>query len=195
VDKEFKQDAMGEDARFRNAKLAYYRGDFDWAQHQLLLLKSATSELISNDAIALSVLITENVEDSFTYPLVRFAHADLLLAQNRDDEAIALLDSIAKAFPKHPLNDDILMQRARVEEKHRHYDKAIAYLERIYNEYGTDVLADDALYGIGRIYLDELHNKDKAKEYYEKLILEYPGSTFVQSARQKLYDMKNAATP
>jgi len=195
VDKEFRQDAMGEDARFRNAKLAYYRGDFKWAQQQLMILKSATSELISNDAIALSVLITENIEDSFSTPLLRFAHADLLLAQNRDQEGLDSLDSIAAEFPKHPLNDDILMRHAQVEEKHRHYDKAIAYLERIHNEYGTDVLADDAMFEIATIYQNYLHNTEKAKEYFENLILEYPGSTFVQSARQHLYDMKNGATP
>ena len=118
VDKEFKQDAMGEDARFRNAKLAYYRGDFDWAQRQLLILKSATSELIANDALALSVLITENVEDSLKSPLQRFAFAGLLIAQNKDKEATDLLDSIATAFPKHPLNDDILMEHAKMAEKH-----------------------------------------------------------------------------
>src|SRR5262249_39209495 len=138
VDKEFKQDFMGEDARFRNAKLAYYRGDFDWAQRQLTILKSATSELIANDALYLSVLITENVEDSNLVPLQRFAYADLLLFQNKDKEAETLLDSLTKAYPKHPLNDDILMLRANIAIKHRNYEKALGYLETIHKQYGED---------------------------------------------------------
>ncbi|MBS1688391.1 MAG: tetratricopeptide repeat protein, partial [Bacteroidetes bacterium] len=107
VEKDFKQDVLGEDARFRNAKLAYYRGDFNWAQYQLSILKASTTELIANDALYLSVLITENIgPDSNYVPLLRFAHADLLLFQNKDKEAETLLDSLSSAFPKHPLNDD-----------------------------------------------------------------------------------------
>src|SRR5690606_27702483 len=112
VDKMYKQDMLGEEARFRNAKLAYYRGDFQWAQTQLTVLKSSTTELIANDALYLSVLITENTPpDSNITPLLRFAHADLLLFQNKTKEADLLLDSIATTFPENPLQDDILMLR------------------------------------------------------------------------------------
>jgi predicted Zn-dependent protease len=188
VDKEFKQDALGEDARFRNAKLAYYRGDFKWAQRQLLLLKSATSELIANDAIYLSVLITENVEDTDNHPLMRFAEADLLLFQNRDKEALQLLDSMKTAYPKHPLADDILMLEAKIAVKHHEYDTAIQYFKKIHEAYGTDVLGDDALLQLAHLYENQLMDPEKARHYYEQLILEYPGSTYVQQARQKLHD-------
>jgi len=195
VDKDFKQDAEGEDARFRNAKLAYYRGDFDWAQRQLSVLKSATSELIANDAIDLSVQITENVEDSNIVPLQRFANAGLLLFQNKDKEAEAILDSINLVFPKHPLNDDILMLRADIARKHHEYDKALGYLKNIQEQYGQDVLGDDAVYKMADIYLNDLHQPDQAKHYYEQLIIDYPGSTYVQFARQKLSDLNNGTNP
>jgi tetratricopeptide (TPR) repeat protein len=195
VDKEFKQDVVGEDARFRNAKLAYYRGDFDWAQRQLTILKSATSELIANDALYLSVLITENVEDSNLVPLQRFAYAGLLLFENKDKEAEALLDSINKAFPKHSLNDDILLQRSNIALKHREFNKALGYLKTIYEQYKTDVLGDDAVFRIAEIYQNELHQPEEAKHYYEQLIIDYPGSTYVQAARRKLYDLNHAVNP
>ena len=194
VDKDFRLDMLSEDARFRIAKLNYYRGDFDWAQSMLTVLKRSTSELIANDALFLSVEITENVEDSNFYPLSRFAHADLLLFQNKDKQAEALLDSIAAAFPKHPLMDDILMQHARIAEKHHEFERALGYLTDIYKKYGQDVLADDAVFRMAEIYEHELKNKDKAKEYYEQLIIDYPGSTFVQSARLRLKEMNAAAT-
>jgi tetratricopeptide (TPR) repeat protein len=195
VDKEFKQDAFGEDARFRNAKLAYYRGDFDWAQRQLTILKSATSELIANDAIYLSVLITENVQDSNLAPLQRFAYVGLLLFQNKDSEAETLLDSINKAYPEHPLNDDILMLRADLAKKHGEFDKALAYLKKIYDDYGKDVLGDDAVFKMAEIYQNDLHKNDLAKHFYEQLIIDYQGSTFVQTARQRLQELNNANTP
>ena len=186
---------MGEDARFRNAKLAYYRGDFDWAQQQLGWLKSATSELVANDAIYLSVLITENVEDSNLVPLQRFAAAGLLMFQNKDKEAGILLDSINKAYPKHPLNDDILMARAQMAEKHKDYEAALGYLALILKDYKEDVLGDDAVFMMAGIYQNDLHKNDEAKKYYEQLLIDYPGSTYAQIARQKLNELNSGSTP
>lgn len=190
VDKQFKQDVMGEEARFRNARLAFYMGDFDLAQKQLGILKSGTSNLISNDAIDLSVLITENVKDSNTAPLHRFAYAGLLLFQNKDAEAEALVDSISQAYPKHPLNDDLVMMRARIAMKHHEYPKALEHLKAVMDKYGKDVLGDDAVYTTAQIYNDELHQPQEAKKYYEQLIIDYPGSTYVQTARQRLKEMQ-----
>lgn len=195
VDKEFKQDALAEEARFRNAKLTYYQGDFDWAQQQLKILKSATSQLIANDAIYLSVLITENVEDSNLVPLQRFAYTGLLLFQNKDKEAETLLDSINKVYPEHPLNDDIIMVRADMARKHRQFDKALEYLKVIHDKYKEDVLGDDALFKTAEIYQYDLHKNDEAKRYYEQLIIDYIGSTYVQTARQRLNEINNGSLP
>lgn len=194
VDKDFKQDVLGEEARFRNAKLAYYRGDFEWAQRLLLVLKSSTSELISNDAIYLSVLITENIEDSNTFPLTRFAYASLLQSQNKDSMANVLFDSLATAFPKHPLNDDILMAHAQIAYKHKDFEKAITYLSALVEKFGQDVLADDALFMMGHVYHEDLRKNDLAKKYYEQLIIDFPGSTYIQLARQKLKEINEGST-
>ncbi|HRO41299.1 MAG TPA: tetratricopeptide repeat protein [Flavipsychrobacter sp.] len=196
VDKDFREDMLGEEARFRNAKLAYYRGDFDWAQGQLSVLKASTSELIANDALYLSVLITENIPpDSNLVPLERFAYADLLLFQNKDKEAAQLLDSISQTYPKHPLNDDIMMLRAKMAVKHRDYNKALDYLREVYEKFEKDVLADDAIFQTAEVYDHYLKQPDKAKEFYEKLILDFPGSTYVQTARAKLSELQNSTSP
>jgi len=184
VDKMYKQDMLGEEARFRNAKLAYYRGDFQWAQTQLTVLKSSTTELIANDALYLSVLITENTPpDSNITPLLRFAHADLLLFQNKTKEADLLLDSIATTFPENPLQDDILMLRAKIALQEGRQEDAISMMETVLNQYGDDVLGDDAAFQLAILYEKHLRDATKAMEYYEKLITLYPGSTYVQQAR------------
>lgn len=190
VQKEFREDVLGEEARFRDAKLAYYRGDFDWANIQLDVLKASTSELIANDALYLSVLITENIPPDSNYvPLERFAYADLLLFQNKIDEAERILDSISTAFPDHPLADDLLMQRAKIAQLRHDYPKAISYLEQIHKDHGKDVLGDDALFTMAEINEKFLDKKDKAGELYAQLILEYPGSTYVQLARKKVKEL------
>lgn len=194
VDKDFREDMLGEDARYRNAKLAYYRGDFDWAQGQLTVLKASTSELIANDALYLSVLITENIPpDSIMTPLNRFAYADLLMFQNKDSLAGALLDSISTHYPEHPLQDDILMQRANLAFKHRDYNKTLDYLKDIYVKFGKDVLGDDAVFRTAEIYEKFLHDNEKAKHFYEQLVIDYPGSTYVQSARTRLSVLQGGA--
>ena len=194
VDKAFKEDMLGEEARFRNAKLAYYRGDFEWAQGQLSVLKASTSELIANDALYLSVLITENIPlDSNLVPLTQFARADLLLFQNRDKEAVNLLDSISQSYPTHPLTDDILMLRGSLAVKHREYNKALVYYKTVFEKHGDDVLGDDALFKTAELYEKYLKQPTEAKKYYEDLIIKYPGSTYIQAARMKLSETAPSA--
>lgn len=190
VQKDFREDMMGEEARFRDAKLAYYRGDFDWANIQVSVLKASTSELIANDALYLSVLITENIPPDSNYvPLERFAYADLLLFQNKTLEAERILDSISAAFPEHPLADDLLMQRAKIAQKMGNYEKAIGYLQKIHKDHGKDVLADDALFTMAEIHEKLLKNKEEAGKLYAQLVIEYPGSTYVQLARKKVKEL------
>ncbi len=191
VDKAYREDFLGEDARFRNARLAYYRGDFRWAQTQLSVLKASTSELIANDALNLSVLITENTPDSNNAPLLLYAKADLLLFQNKYDAALHMLDSITTQYPKHPLQDDVLMLRAKVAMKRHDYPKALSWLAAIIKDYGQDVLGDDAIFQTAEIYDRYLKDPVKAREYYERLVLDYPASTYVQIARSRL----NAGVP
>ena len=79
--------------------------------------------------------------------------------------------------------------------KHHEYDKALAYLKTIYEKYSQDVLGDDAVFMMAEIYQDDLHKPDEAKHYYEQLIIDYPGSTYVQTARQRLADLNKTPTP
>lgn len=191
VDKTFKEDLLGEEARYRNAKLSYYRGDFEYAQGQLSVLKASTSELIANDALYLSVLITENTpEDKDFSVLKRFAYADLLLFQHQYEEADQLLDSLSAAYPDNDLQDDIQMQRAQIAIKKQDYTKAIVYLGAIQEKYGDDVLGDDATMQLADIYEHQLKDKARAIEQYEKLIVRYPGSSFIQQARTRYEALK-----
>ena len=133
---------------------------------------------------------TENNTELSNYVTIRrFAHADLLLFQNKDEEAGILLDSIMTAFPEHPLKDDILMQKAKLAVKHREYPKALTYLKEIQEKFGKDVLGDDAVFRSGEIYQAYLHQNEDAKKSYEQLIIDYPGSTYVQIARTRLNEL------
>ena len=186
VDLDYKNDILGHEARLRNAKVSYFAGDFLWAKGQLDVLKASTSKLIANDAMELSLLITDNMgEDSLASPLTRFSRAQLLMYQHRYDEALMTLDSLNIEFPMNSLGDDILYERYRVAYARHQYDTAATFLEKVLDLYPTDILMDNALLDLGKLYEDKLNNKEKAQEYFKKLLFEQGGSIFVPEARDR----------
>jgi tetratricopeptide (TPR) repeat protein len=190
VDKGFKHDRIGHLAKFKNTKIFYYTGDFDWAQGELDVLKASTSKLIANDAMELSMLITDNYNmDTTQVTMQRFAKADLLIFQNKTDQANLIFDSINTEFTYHTLNDEILIKRAEIEIKKGNYEKAVIYLLEIVTTYGDDLLADNALYTLAGIYEKNLHDTDKAAEFYKKILFEHTDSLFVIEARKKFREL------
>lgn len=186
VDKEFKYEPIGQEAKFKNARIFYYDGEFDFAQSQLDVLKQSTSKLIANDALKLSLLITDNYGlDSNYTAMSNFAHADLLIEQHRYDEAFRLFDSITKEFPAHSLGDEILLKKAHAYELRGQWGNAIAELEKLMNYYSDDILADDALFQLGDIYENHLMDSEKAVEYYKQILFDYKGSLYTAEARKR----------
>lgn len=186
VDKDLKEAYLGEMARFKNAKLSYYNGDFEWAQSQFDILKASTSKLISNDAIDLSVFILDNLGlDSIATPLEMFAHAELMSFQNRYDDSFKILDSILLFFPEHGLTDDVLYTKANAQVRLKNFDTAILNYEKIIKEYPEEIRADNAIFALANLYEYQLNDREKAKELYEKLFLEYSNSTFAIDSRKK----------
>ncbi|MDB5145419.1 MAG: tetratricopeptide repeat protein [Mucilaginibacter sp.] len=177
---------IGQDAKFRNAKLAYYTGDFKWAKGQLDVLKAATSQLIANDALNLSLLITDNlVADTSGSALKMYARADLQIFAEQPEKAVAILDSIDVKYPNNSLSDDILMAKARILIQQKSYMDAIIPLKKIVDEHPFNLWADDAVFMLGDIYENHLANKEQAKIYYQKIITDYPGSLWINEARKR----------
>lgn len=186
VEKDFRGSPLGEEARFRNAKLSYYKGDYEWAQTQLRILKASTSELISNDAIELSVFIIDNTTlDTNPEPMIMFANADLLVYQNRLDEALDQLEELVQLYPVHRLVDDIYFLKHRIYFKKKNFQQSAYWLGRIVSEFPTGILGDDAVFKLAELYENQLDDLEKAKAYYETIILDYNSSVFVVEARKK----------
>jgi tetratricopeptide (TPR) repeat protein len=191
VEKAFKYDEIGQEAKFRVARISYYTGDFAWAQAQLDVLKGATSKLISNDAMNLSLLISDALAiDTNVIPLQLYAMADLFEFRNKDDVAIKLLDSINKTFPNHALADEIIYKKAEIALKHNQYTEAAAFYEELLKNYGEDVLADDALFKLADLNENQFKNIDKAKELYQQLLEKYSGSLYVVEARKRFRKLR-----
>ncbi|NJC27365.1 tetratricopeptide repeat protein [Neolewinella antarctica] len=186
VDKAFKEDLLGHEARFRNARLSYFRGDFEWAQSQFDVLKASTSRLIANDALDLSVFIMDNLGlDTSALALQTYADAELLVFQNRFDDAFATLDGLKKEFPNHDLEDDIVYLEGKIYLKLRKYDEAAAAYQNIIDNYRESIRLDNSLWALGNLYENQLADKARAQKLYETLFIDYSNSILAVEARKR----------
>jgi tetratricopeptide (TPR) repeat protein len=186
VDKRYKEDILGHEARFRNARLAYYNGDFQWAQAQFDVLKASTSKLIANDALDLSVFIMDNLGlDTTAQALQMYADADLLVFRNQFDAAFVKMDSLVVQFPAHSLEDDVLFLKGKVYEKQREYTQAAGFYRQVVEQFPEDIRADNALFALAEINEKFLGNKEEAMTLYENLFIDYSNSTFAVEARKR----------
>lgn len=186
VDKAFKEDVLGHEARFRNAKLSYFAGDFQWAQAQFDVLKASTSKLIANDALDLSVFIMDNIGlDTTTQALKLYSEAELLVFQNRFEEAFIKLDDLLKQFPENELDDDVWYLKAQVHKKKRNFELAGQALQNIIEKDPEGIRGDNALFELAALYEKQLNDLEKAKSLYERIFIDYSGSTFAVEARKR----------
>lgn len=191
VEKANKEDVLGAMGKYRNARLSYYNHDFEWAKSQLNVLRASTSKLIANDAMELSLLISDNMEEDSTYGMLElFADADLLLYRNMLDSAWDAFDAVSSHAMSHPLLDEVLMRKAQIRMKQGRYDEADSLLNRLVNFYPNDITADDALMMRAELNEEKLERPQTALECYEKLLLDYPTSLYVDRARKRYNTLK-----
>ena len=203
VDKDMPNDVLGNEAKFKNAKLSFYIGEFAWAKSQLDVLAAATTKLIANDAIYTSMLISDNLEEEeevdeddttaaglFSHSegnlaLKMYAKAEFLIFQNKDDEALKALDSVMILSPFGTLVDDALYQKALILIKQKNYLEAEKLLKRVVEDFGDQLLADDALFQLAELYEYYLKDVNQAMEYYQKILKDYSDSLYVVQARAR----------
>ena len=194
VEKTYKNEPIGHMAKLKNARLTYYIGEFAWAKAQLDVLKSATSKLIANDALELSLLISDNVEADSSYAgLFLYSQAELLMYQNKLDEAFMKLDAITIQGGWHPLFDEVILQKAEIRMQQGRYEEADTLLQQLSVSYPDDILGDDALFRRAQLQEQIFRNEELAMQLYQRLLTEYPGSIFTIEARKRFRTLRGDA--
>ncbi len=193
VEKDFKHDTIGFKAKFKNAKFYYYIGEFQYSLTHLSILRAATSKLIANDAMELSLFIANNIGyDSSYVPLGYYSRAEFQNKCKKPLQALLTLDSLVYLYPGHPVIDDAYMLRARIFIDMKQFRKAADNLEMIITDIAYSLLSDDALFLLAGLYMNHLNDTEKAMELYWQLVNDYPSSVFAQESREtyrKLRDM------
>jgi tetratricopeptide (TPR) repeat protein len=194
IQTQLKNHELAQEARFKVAQTSYFKGDFEWAKAQLKILKSSTTQLIANDAVALFLKISDNEPvDSIPSGLKQLARAELLAFQNKNDAALTVLNSlftkkgvfINGLIPGEVIYDDVLFFKAKLLIKQEKYTAAIANLSKIIVADNQGFLTDDIYFMMAEIYQNNLNNIEKAQEYYQKIIFNHPSSIYLVDARKK----------
>lgn len=186
IEKTLKDSKLAHLAKFKNAKLSYYKGDFELAQSHLDILKLATTREIANDAMELSLLIQNNIAlDTSTIALQKYAAIDFLIYKKQYENALIQINDLLHNFKKHSLNDELYWLQAKIYLETKKYNLAVASLELIVRDFSDDILADNAYFMLAKLYDEELNDKKKAMEYYKTILTEYAGSIYVAESRKR----------
>ena len=186
IEKQFKDDQLGHLAKFKNAQVYYFSGEYDWCQAQLKVLKASTSKLIANDALELSVLISDNYNmDTSEVAMKLFSYADMLTFQQQFSKANILYDSILKNFKNHSLNDEIIFRKAKIDLKQHNYQKAVDHFKLLIDNYPNSILLDNSLFLIASIYEEKIKDFDQAKKYFKTILFDYKGSLYAAESRKR----------
>lgn len=191
IQKKVEGNVLAQRARFKVARTSYFKGDFKWSQIQLDVLKKSTSQLIANDAMELSLLISDNsVEDSTQTALRKYAKADLLSIQLKNAEAIALLEGILNDHKGEAIEDEALLKQAQLYEATGNYAGAQANYLKIIESFKQDILADDAVFHLAQLYDRHLGDPEKARQFYEQIVFEFSDSIYFVDARKRYRNLR-----
>jgi tetratricopeptide (TPR) repeat protein len=210
-----KQPRTASRALVRAAELAHERlgDDTDAAALAWRAVESYPDEIAADDALKLAIRLEEPrdwqalaARLAALYPrVVKFDVGDNVLFERgmvmsrheQRDQAVAIFDELADAYPHSSLRDDGLWRAAELLRKSGDFDGALRRLRRITSTKRRALITgsynylqlDDAQLEIGRIYLDDLHDPKSAAKAFETLADDYPDSTLRDDA---LYDLARA---
>ncbi|WP_396157744.1 tetratricopeptide repeat protein [Flavobacterium sp.] len=186
IDEDMGGDVIGQEAGLKTAKTSYFKTDFEWASHQLKVLKSASSQLIANDSLELFLLISDNtVEDSLQVALKKFARADFLLYQNKKKESLEQFQLLLKEHKGEDIEAVTLLRIGKIYEKQGDFIKAIENYNTIITNHKESIYIDEALYYSAEIYNNQLKDPEKAKPLYEEMIFKHEDSIYYVDSRNK----------
>lgn len=183
IEKSLKNEPIAHEARFKNAQLRYFIGEFEWANAALNILKSATSKLIANDAMTLSLTISDNLEYD-TVALKRIAKADYYIYQHRYELANQMLDSVVAYNPNEVSLPNAFYRKAKIALNSGDYELADSLYKRVYEGYADSYIADEALIEDALLLENQLNRKEDAMECYSRLFDYYTASVYVAQARK-----------
>ncbi len=88
-------------------------------------------------------------------------------------------------IPGEVIYDDVLFFQAKLLVKQNKYKQALLSLSKIIAADNQGFLTDDIYFMMAEIYHNKIKNREKAQEYYQKIIFEHSSSIYLVDARKR----------
>ena len=191
IEEDLKNDVLGHEASLKAAKTSYFKADFDWALTQLKVLKSASTQLIANDALELFLLINDNtVADSTRTALKKFSKGDFYLYQNKNQEALTQFQQILKDHKGEEIEDETILRIGQTYQELTDYNNALLFYQQIIDNHPESIYRDEALFFSAEIYNKHLNQPEKAKPLYEAVLFNHQDSIHFVEARKNFRQLR-----
>lgn len=177
------------EAHFHLAKIKSYKGNFEQARKHLSEILKNLKDNLANDALEISIILNTAKNDSSN--LLLFSEAELLAERMLFAEAKEKYDLIAQDQKAFIFHSTVKLRSAQMDIALRNYTSAVESLTIISEEKEKNIYADKALYLLGNIYEFVLNETPKAIESYERLLLEYAGSIYIDKARERILFLRS----
>jgi len=176
-------------AKFKLARVNFYQQKFDDANNLLAGILFNLKDDNANDAIELSLVLNTTMNDSSN--LVLFAEAEFLAEQKKFSDAAIKYNLVYQDPQAFVLHSITKLRHAEMILADDDYEEATELFESIVEEGEKNIYADKALYLQGKTYQLGIGNREKALEVYEKLLLEFPNSLYIDEARNEILFIRN----
>ena len=117
----------------------------------------------------------------------------MLAFQNRNDEAISVLNKILEVHKTEPIIAQTLYKQGQLFEAKFQFEKAKSNYQAIIDNYRDGILIDDALYRLAKIYVKHTNEPEKAKALYEQIIFNHADSIYFVEARKNYRALRGDA--
>ncbi len=185
--------ALNAAALMHLARLEFYRTRPSTCMNYLddlsnIVFPSNQTNDFDNDAIELTMLLQDNQYDSTG--LAHLGQARLLIHQRQYQQAGELLNVYLLQNPNSPLRSELRLLLADVYRTLSKFEPAAVLLDSVYSD-STSFYRDAALLTAAELYENELSDPVLAQERYEKILIEFPMSIYLETARERLRKLEN----
>ncbi|MFQ5637055.1 MAG: tetratricopeptide repeat protein [bacterium] len=183
-------------ALYNKAFVDFMSGDYDRALKSLNKItedvgsKTPADQNYVNDAFELIFLIEDNIKTS-KEALAEYSGAQKLRRQREYTGAVNRLQRILSDFPNAGVVDESLLALGEIENIRENYAAAVQYFEALVTEHSGSVYAALAQKRIGEVYENGLGDVQKASQAYERVLIDYPRSLYLEAVRQKLRNLQS----
>jgi tetratricopeptide (TPR) repeat protein len=172
------------EARHYLARIEFWNGNFFVATQRLKEMNLTLSNDYSNDAIELNFLISIAKKDSIN--LIKYAIADLLLLQNKLEQAATEFKTLADNDNLFVINQFAKSKLAEIFICKDDFFSAEKLLEELSREDNSLIFVDKSTFLLGMTYLYGSKDIPKAKETFQKILEKFPNSIYFDRARVEL---------